>query len=88
MFRFDCPHLLHIVYRVWGYVEPQGAFQSTLAQCVPRAPRSLFEKDKLLFALLLATKLGIDSGRVSPQELRFLLTGGIVRPIAGLIACA
>ncbi|CAG9464833.1 unnamed protein product [Pedinophyceae sp. YPF-701] len=39
--------------------------------------RSLFEKDKLLFALVLATKLGINQGTVDPEELRFLLTGGV-----------
>lgn len=41
--------------------------------------RSLFEKDKLLFALLLASKLSIDHGLMDPLELRFLLTGGVVR---------
>lgn len=39
--------------------------------------RSLFEKDKLLFAFTLASKLQIDSGKMSQEELRFLLTGGI-----------
>jgi hypothetical protein len=38
--------------------------------------RSLFEKDKLLFALTLAVKLKLDAGAVSSSELRFLLTGG------------
>lgn len=38
--------------------------------------RSLFEKDKLLFAFLLSCKLGQDAGQVSSSELRFLLTGG------------
>ncbi len=40
--------------------------------------RSLFEKDKLLFALLLAAKLAMDANRMDPRDLRFLLTGGIV----------
>ena len=40
-------------------------------------PRSLFEKDKLLFAFLLASKLLIDRQRMEPAELRFLLTGGV-----------
>eukprot|EP00775_Hariotina_reticulata_P006671 gene6671-6895_t len=39
--------------------------------------RSLFEKDKLLFALTLAVKLKLDVGAVSSSELRFLLTGGV-----------
>ncbi|GFH10421.1 uncharacterized protein HaLaN_05731, partial [Haematococcus lacustris] len=39
--------------------------------------RSLFEKDKLLFAFLLASKLALDNRRMEPQELRFLLTGGV-----------
>ncbi|MEW5311650.1 MAG: hypothetical protein WDW38_003346 [Sanguina aurantia] len=39
--------------------------------------RSLFEKDKLLFAFLLGTKLAMDAGALHPAELRFLLTGGV-----------
>jgi hypothetical protein len=39
----------------------------------------LFEKDKLLFAFLLALKLGLSAKRIDPAELRFLLTGGVVR---------
>jgi len=39
--------------------------------------RSLFEKDKLLFILLIATRLMIADGKMDPQELRFLLTGGV-----------
>lgn len=39
--------------------------------------RSLFEKDKLLFAFTLALKLKLDTGEVSPQDVRFLMTGGI-----------
>ena len=39
--------------------------------------RSLFEKDKLLFAFLLSSKLMIDHHRMEPAELRFLLTGGV-----------
>eukprot|EP00955_Chlamydomonas_euryale_P062388 358369-Chlamydomonas_euryale.AAC.1 len=41
--------------------------------------RSLFEKDKLLFAFLLAAKLLIDRRRMAPAELRFLLTGGVAK---------
>lgn len=41
--------------------------------------RSLFEKDKLLFAFLLASKLLTDRGRMSTEQLRFLLTGGVVK---------
>lgn len=37
--------------------------------------RSLFEKDKLLFAFTLALKLKQDAGLVAPQELRHLMTG-------------
>jgi dynein heavy chain len=39
------------------------------------ARRSLFEKDKLLFAFTLALKLRLDAGAVGQQELRFLMTG-------------
>ncbi|KAF5834888.1 hypothetical protein DUNSADRAFT_8192 [Dunaliella salina] len=37
--------------------------------------RSLFEKDKLLFAFALAAHLGVASGEVMSPQLRFLLTG-------------
>lgn len=38
--------------------------------------RSLFEKDKLLFAFALAAHLGVAAKKVDPGQLRFLLTGG------------
>lgn len=37
----------------------------------------MFEKDKLLFAFLLGTKLAMDAAALQPAELRFLLTGGV-----------
>ena len=40
--------------------------------------RSLFEKDKLLFAFHLSTKLAIANGKLTNSQLRFLLTGGVV----------
>lgn len=39
--------------------------------------RSLFEKDKLLFALGVASSLQVDAGQMDPADLRFLLTGGV-----------
>jgi len=39
--------------------------------------RSLFEKDKLLFAFHLASRLQTEHGKMRPAELRFLLTGGV-----------
>jgi dynein heavy chain, axonemal len=39
--------------------------------------RSLFERHKLLFAFILASKLQLDQGIIAGDELRFLLTGGI-----------
>jgi dynein heavy chain, axonemal len=39
--------------------------------------RSLFEKDKLLFAFVLASKLQLDKCVIALDELRFLLTGGV-----------
>ena len=47
--------------------------------------RSLFERHKLLFAFILATKLQLDKDIIAGDELRFLLTGGITmgdNPIA------
>ena len=38
--------------------------------------RSLFEKDKLLFAFVLASKLQMDEHKMLSEELRFMLTGG------------
>jgi dynein heavy chain len=39
--------------------------------------RSLFEKDKVLFAFKLAVNLRMADGLVDAGELRFLLTGGV-----------
>lgn len=39
--------------------------------------RSLFAKDKLLFAFTLSTKLALSRGVLGADELLFLLTGGI-----------
>jgi dynein heavy chain, axonemal len=39
--------------------------------------RSLFEKDKLLFAFLLASRILESEGKVDPEEWNFLLTGGL-----------
>lgn len=39
--------------------------------------RSLFEKDKLLFAFLLATRILGSHGQLQSEEWMFLLTGGL-----------
>lgn len=39
--------------------------------------RSLFEKDKILFSLLLTTNLQFEEGKVDRTEFMFLLTGGV-----------
>ncbi|KXZ48211.1 DHC-9 protein [Gonium pectorale] len=39
--------------------------------------RSLFEKDKLLFAFVLASKLQMDEKKMAADELRFMTTGGV-----------
>lgn len=39
--------------------------------------RSLFEKDKLLFAFLLTGRILAAKGKLDPQEWSFLLTGGL-----------
>nr|AML30857.1 axonemal inner arm dynein heavy chain 1 [Marsilea vestita] len=40
--------------------------------------RSLFEKDKILFAFIMAIRIQLDKGLVILDELSFLMTGGIV----------
>eukprot|EP01018_Ginkgo_biloba_P008066 Gb_38031 [translate_table: standard] len=40
--------------------------------------RSLLEKDKILFAFLMAVKIQASDGKLDLDELRFLMTGGIV----------
>ena len=42
--------------------------------------RSLFEKDKLLFSLLLCCKLLEGYKQLEPAEFRYFLTGGVYRP--------
>lgn len=39
--------------------------------------RSLFEKDKLLFAFLLTSRIQSSTGALDPEEWSFLLTGGL-----------
>jgi len=39
--------------------------------------RSLFSKDRMLFSLLLTVRLLMSQGKVSSEEWRFLLTGGL-----------
>ncbi len=42
--------------------------------------RSLFEKDKLLFSLLLATRVLRHTGKLPAREYDFLVTGGANLP--------
>merc|ERR1712185_863566 len=46
--------------------------------------RSLFEKDKLVFSLLLCSSLQFGYEQMDPVEWRYLLTGGIVLNADGL----
>ncbi|BFI29560.1 dynein axonemal heavy chain [Marchantia polymorpha subsp. ruderalis] len=39
--------------------------------------RSLFEKDKILFVLLMSIKIIGGEGHMDPEELRFFMTGGV-----------
>jgi hypothetical protein len=49
--------------------------------------RSLFEKDKLMFAFTLALKLRLDAGAVGQQELRFLMTGVQMATLSMMCTC-
>lgn len=55
----------------------QSELEPTPEGCCVARCRSLFEKDKLLFAFGVAAGLQVDSGKMDPAELRFLLTGGV-----------
>ncbi len=57
------------------------AFAPLHALSPPAAHRSLFEKDKLLFAFLLSCRILMSrtEGRLEPQLYQFLLTGGLGR---------
>ncbi len=63
-------------------VAPSQSLKPTLPPSPPRHAvqnvcRSLFEKDKLLFAFHLSSRLAIDEAKMSTDELRFMLTGGV-----------
>jgi hypothetical protein len=47
-----------------------------------RHPRALFEKDKLLFAFLLAASVQAAAGRVAAGLIRFMVTGATPAPAA------
>lgn len=51
--------------------------QQTCTAPVCCACRSLFEKDKLLFAFLLAARILGSHGQLASEEWMFLLTGGL-----------
>ena len=44
--------------------------------------RSLFEKDKLLFAFLVCVRILIDSNNINPEEYQFLLAGGVAKKVS------
>ena len=48
--------------------------------------RSLFEKDKLLFAFLLCSRIREADGAIDAAEWLFLLTGGLGQPSSGVPA--
>lgn len=48
-----------------------------VVRCYLPACRSLFEKDKLLFAFLLAARILSSHNQLATDEWLFLLTGGL-----------
>jgi hypothetical protein len=58
---------------------PAGAGAGAAAVAAAAAHRSLFEKDKLLFAFLLAARILGSHGQLESEEWMFLLTGGLGR---------
>jgi hypothetical protein len=56
-----------------------GAGAGAAAVAAASAHRSLFEKDKLLFAFILAARILGSHGQLESEEWMFLLTGGLGR---------
>ena len=66
---------------------PSPARARARAPARARALRSLFEKDKLLFAFSLAVHIGMAGGTVQRPQLSFLLTGGYGTRVRGAVCC-
>ena len=45
--------------------------------------RSLFEKDKLLFAFLLTVRIMLGQQELEPHIYQFLMTGGVLAGVEG-----
>ncbi|KAG2451278.1 hypothetical protein HYH02_003884 [Chlamydomonas schloesseri] len=85
MYQYSLPWFVNLYVASMHAAEPSNELQKRLENIYDHFTyslyrnvcRSLFEKDKLLFAFLLCTRILETKGRVDMDEYMFLLTGGL-----------
>ncbi|KXZ55711.1 DHC8 protein [Gonium pectorale] len=85
MYQYSLPWFVNLFVASMHAAEPSNVLERRLENIYDHFTyalyrnvcRSLFEKDKLLFAFLLCTRILETKGRVDIDEYMFLLTGGL-----------
>ncbi|KAG2501733.1 hypothetical protein HYH03_000233 [Edaphochlamys debaryana] len=85
MYQYSLPWFVNLYVASMHAAEPSSELDQRLENIYDHFTyslyrnvcRSLFEKDKLLFAFLLCTRILETKGRVDADEYMFLLTGGL-----------